>query len=124
MDEQTREAHQQAFENGLATLPEAVAEKARKDFPGSADCYRMKDDPGHYFLIAFVPPYSFPEFDSPHSDQLTAIVLHGTDSFSPGDVAVYVPLSQLVICDCGKWEMPEGIEITDYELEMPPGAWN
>jgi hypothetical protein len=44
MDEQTREAHRQIFEKSLATLPAPVAEKA--EFPGSADCYRLKDDPG------------------------------------------------------------------------------
>jgi hypothetical protein len=51
MDEQTREAHRRIFEKFLATFPAPVAEKARAEFPGSTDCYRLKDDPGHYFLI-------------------------------------------------------------------------
>lgn len=62
MDEQTREAHRQIFEKSVAAFPAPIAEKARAEFPGSADCYRLKDDPGHYFLIAFAPPGSFPEY--------------------------------------------------------------
>jgi hypothetical protein len=46
MDEETRVAHRQIFEKSLATFPAPIAEKARVEFPGSADCYRLKDDPG------------------------------------------------------------------------------
>ena len=70
MDEQTREAHRRNFEKSLATFPAPIAGKARAEFPGSADCYRLKDDPGHYFLIAFAPPGSFPEYVTPYDDAL------------------------------------------------------
>lgn len=115
MDEQTREAHRRIFEKSLATFPAPVAEKARAEFPGSADCYRLKDDPGHYFLIAFAPPGSFPEYVTPYDDLLTAVVMHGTDSTLPGEIVLKVPFTQLVICDCGEWELPEGITFEDYE---------
>ena len=32
-------------------------------------------------------------------------MMHGTDSTLPGDIVVKVPFTQLVICDCGKWEL-------------------
>jgi hypothetical protein len=124
VDEQTREAHRRVFEKSLASFPHQVAEQARAEFPGSADCYRLKDDPGHYFLIAFAPPGSFPEYVTPYSDSLTAVLLHGTDSASPGDILVKVPFTQLVICDCGEWEMPEGITIEDYGIDMAKATWN
>ena len=59
MDEQTREAHRRIFEKSLATFPAPVAERARAEFPGSADCYRLKDDPGHYFLLRLLRPTAF-----------------------------------------------------------------
>lgn len=117
MDEQTREAHRRIFEKSLATFPAPVAEKARAEFPGSADCCRLKDDPGHYFLIAFAPPGSFPEYVTPYDDSLTGVVMHGTDSTLPGEIVVKVPFTQLIICDCGKWELPEGITFEDYEID-------
>src|SRR5215218_6480337 len=73
MDEQTREAHRRIFEKSLGAFPAPIAEKARAEFPGSADCYRLKDDPGHYFLIAFVLPGSFPEYVTPCDDSFTAV---------------------------------------------------
>ena len=124
MDEQTRDAHRRAFEKSLATFQAPVAEKARAEFPGSADCYRLKHDAGHYFLIAFAPPGSFPEYITPYDDSLTAVVMHGTDSTFPGDIVVKVPFTQLVICDCGEWELPEGITIEDYEVDIPKSISN
>lgn len=124
MDEETRKAHRTVFEKSLATFPAPIAEKALTEFPGSGDCYRLKDDPGHYFLIAFAPPGSFPEYVTPYYDSLTAVMMHGTDSTFPGDIVVKVPFTQLVICDCGKWELAEGITIEDYEIEIPKGTWN
>jgi hypothetical protein len=124
MDEQTREAHRRIFEKSLAAFPEPVAEQARAEFPGSADCYRLKDDPGHYFLIAFAPPGSFPEHVTAYDESLTAVLLHGTDSTSPGDILVKIPFTQLVICDCGEWEMPEGVEIIDCGVDTAKAKWN
>ena len=95
MDEQTREAHRRIFEKSLTAFPAPVADKARAEFPGSADCYRLKDDPGHYFLIAFAPPGSFPEYVTPYDDSLTAVVMHGTDSTSPGEIVVKVPFQHI-----------------------------
>ena len=124
MDEQTREAHRRIFEKSLAAFPEPVAEQARTEFPGSADCYRLKDDPGHYFLIAFTPPGSFPEHVTAYDESLTAVLLHGTDSTSPGEILAKIPFTQLVICDCGEWEMPEGIEVVDYDVDTAKAQWN
>jgi hypothetical protein len=84
----------------------------------------MQDDPGQYFLIAFAPPGSFPEYVAPYDDSLTAVMMRGTDSTLPGDIVVKVPFTQLLICDCGEWELPEGITIEDYEIEIPNGTWN
>lgn len=115
---------QQIFEAFLTGISKPLADEARAAFPGSADCYRLKDDPGHYCLIAFAPPDSFPEFASPYDDSVTAVLIEGADSTSPGQIFVNVPLTQLVICNCGDWELPEGIDITDYEIEIPKGTWN
>jgi hypothetical protein len=52
------------------------------------------------------------------------VLIEGADSTLPGQVIVYVPLTQLVICNCGEWELPEGIEITDYEIEIPKDTWH
>jgi hypothetical protein len=124
MDEQTREAHRRIFEKSLAAFSEPVAEQARMEFPGSADCYCLKDEPGHYFLIAFAPPGSFPEHVTAYDESLTAVLLHGTDSTSPGDILAKIPFTQLVICDCGEWEMPEGIEVIDYDVDTAKAKWN
>lgn len=124
MDEQTREAHRRIFEKSLAAFPAPIAEQARAEFPGSADCYRLKDDPGHYFLIAFAPPGSFPEHVTAYDQSLTAVLLHGVDSTSPGDILVKIPFTQLVICDCGEWEMPEGVEIIDCGVDTAKSKWN
>jgi hypothetical protein len=115
---------EQMFEGLLAKVSRPLADQARAEFPGSADCYRMKDDLGHYFLIGFAPPRSFPEFASPYDDPVTAVLIEGADSISPGQIFVNVPLTQLVVCDCGEWQLPEGMEITDYEIEIPKGTWN
>jgi hypothetical protein len=37
---------------------------------------------------------------------------------------VKIPFTQLVICDCGEWEMPEGIEIIDYGIDTAIAKWN
>ena len=115
MDEQTRKDHWQIFEKSLAAFSESVAAKARAEFPGSADCYRLKDDSGHYFLIAFFPP---------EGEELTAVMLHGTDSTLPGELVYKVPFTQLVMCDCGEWEMPEGVEIHDYGIDTLKAGCN
>jgi hypothetical protein len=39
-------------------------------------------------------------------------------------IVVKVPFTQLVICDCSEWELPEGITFEDYEVELPKGTWN
>ena len=44
------------FEVYIQSLPGPVAEKASLEFPGPADCYRIKDDPGHYMLVGFEEP--------------------------------------------------------------------
>lgn len=119
MDEQTRKGHRRIFEKSLAAFPELVAAKARAEFPGSADCYRLKDDLGHYFLIAFVPPEG-----EELTAQVTAVMLHGTDSTLPGELVYKVPFTQLVMCDCGEWEMPEGVEIHDYGIDTSKAGWN
>src|SRR5215216_3983492 len=124
MDEQTREAHRRILEKSLAAFPAPIADKARAEFPGSADCYRLKADPGHYFLIAFAPPGSFPEYATPYDDSLTAVVIRGTDSTLPAEIVVKVPFTQLVICDCGEWELPEGITFEDYEIDPTKATWN
>lgn len=85
---------EQMFEEVLAGVSKPLADEARAAFPGSADCYRLKDDSGHYFLIGFAPPHSFPEFVSPYDDVVTAVLIEGADSTSPGQVLVNVPLTQ------------------------------
>jgi hypothetical protein len=115
---------EQMFEDFLAGVSKPLADEARAAFPGSADCHRLKDDPSHYFLIGLAPPRSFPQFASPYDASVTAVLIEGADSTSPGEIVVNVPLTQLVICNCGEWELPEGIEITDYEIEIPKGTWN
>jgi hypothetical protein len=37
----------QMFEDLLAGISKPLADEAREAFPGSADCYRPKDDSGH-----------------------------------------------------------------------------
>jgi hypothetical protein len=50
--------------------------------------------------------------------------MHGTDSTLPGEIIVKVPFTQLIICDCGKWELPEGITFEDYEIDPTRATWN
>ena len=39
-------------------------------------------------------------------------------------IVVKVPFTQLVICDCGEWELPEGITFEDYEIDPTKATWN
>jgi hypothetical protein len=48
--------------------------------------------------------------------------MHGTDSTLPVEIVVKVPFTQLVICDCGEWELPE--EITFEEIDLTKATWN
>jgi hypothetical protein len=65
------------FEVYVQSLPVRVAEKARSEFPGAADCYRIKDDQGHYMLVGFEEP----ELDIDQG--VAAIMVHGKDSTMP-----------------------------------------
>jgi len=73
--------------------------------------------PGHYFLIEFAQPGSFPEHATPSDDSLSAVVMQGTYSTLLGEIIIKVPFAQLVVCDCGEWELPEGITFEDYEMD-------
>jgi hypothetical protein len=122
MDEKMNE---QLFEACLAELPEQIAVLARAEFPGFADCYRIINDPGHYCLVGFGQPDSFPEFPAtPQDEAIMAVLMHGKDSTSPGDILIKVRFTELVICNCATWELADGITIDDYEIEIPKGTWN
>ena len=122
MDEKTNERFLEAC---LADLPQQTVVKARAEFPGFASCYRVINDPGHYSLVGFGDPDSFPEFPAtPEDDPIMAVLMHGKDSAWPGDILIKVRFSELVICNCGTWELADGISIDDYEFEIPKGTWN
>jgi len=98
------------FEVYIQSLPGPVAEKASLEFPGPADCYRIKDDPGHYMLVGFEEP----ELDIDQG--VTAIMVHGRDSNIPGEILHKVPFTRLVICNCGVWE------VTRFDLHDSNGS--
>jgi hypothetical protein len=99
MIEGLKETMRRVFEVFLLSLPEAIAERARFEFPGHADCYRIKDGLGHYKLVAFEEP----ELDLDRG--VTAIMMHGKDSTMPGEIVHKVPFTYLIICNCGFWEV-------------------
>jgi hypothetical protein len=98
MIEGMKETMARVFEVYVQAQPAPFAERARAEFPGPADCYRIKDDDGHYMLVGFEEP-------EPDTDRgVTAIMVHGKDSTLPGEIVHKVPFTALVICDCGVWE--------------------
>lgn len=99
MIEGMRETMARVFDVYVQSLPGPIADKALAEFPGPADCYRIKDHPGHYILAGFEEPE--PDINR----GVTAILVHGKDSTIPGEIVHKVPFTDLVICNCGVWEV-------------------
>ena len=73
-------------------------------------CYRDKDNDGHYILT---------NTDISYEGTITVCILHGRDSYLPGVLVFGVPPTELVRCDCGKWEPPTEHQIAERKLEQP-----
>jgi hypothetical protein len=109
---------QQMFEDFLSGVSQSLEEEARAEFPGAANCYRVLNDFGHYCLVGFAAPGAFPDFPTLENEGVTAVLFHGIDSTAPGDLLVKVPLCELVICDCGDWQPPEGMKVEDQVIQI------
>jgi hypothetical protein len=79
------------FEAWLGERPQ-IADLVRAVPPWH--CYRMPSTPlGHYRVYSY-------------SEDGTCTVSHGADSFMPGLSVFGIRPSDLIVCDCGKWEHP------------------
>lgn len=100
----TKQEREQVFEAWLETLPEPIAARVREQFPGVADCYRMRGSGrGHYWIHSICN----------ERNGIRAFVVHGKDSYLPGQL-VEIALMDLEICDCGKYEPPEYMKIVIF----------
>lgn len=101
------------YREWIATLSERMQAAIATEFCGPARCYRSKSNRGHYDLHSFVEP------EDPNAP-LTCTIIHGKDSYLPGVAAFGIPLTDLVICDCGNWEppTPEQIEATGMNIAV------
>ena len=73
-------------------------------------CYRLKDYDGHYILT---------NTDISHDGKITVRILPSRDSYLPGVLVFGVLPTELVRCDCGKWEPPTEDQIAERKLERP-----
>ena len=92
----------------LAKLPAHIAAVVSEQFPGIADCYKLKNT-GDSMHCAMWGIDSFVMEDLEIGIPVTCSILLGADAVLPGLTVVHIPLTQLAVCECGKWEMPEAV---------------
>ncbi len=61
-------------------------------------CYRMRDNDGHYRISGL---------SGDVYGRITAEIVHGRDSYFPGVLVFGINPADLIVCGCGKWELPE-----------------
>jgi hypothetical protein len=94
------------WDDWVAALPEAVREVALR-FPMTS-CVRMRDNHGHYRVIAYANPKHTPEMliaGLPPGPVLMTLA-HGRDSYLPGLGVFGITADELELCGCGKWQPP------------------
>jgi len=74
----------------------AVIRAAATAYPPNV-CYRAKSNAGHYVIMGYAEPVG--------DGEVTVRLLHGKDSYGAGHQVFGVYVSDLVPCDCGKWDM-------------------
>lgn len=97
---------QKVLDAWFAKLPEHIAKVVSEQFPGMADCYKLKNT-GDSMHCAMWGIDSFVIEDLEIGIPITCSILLAADAVLPGLTVVHIPLTQLAICECGKWEMPE-----------------
>ena len=100
----SKEDRTTSFEQWLETLPKSIADEARSLFPGIADCYRIRGNPGHFFIYK-LSLYS--------DDIIRCIIVHRKDSYAPG-IARLVLMTDLDKCDCGTFERPKHVLLVAF----------
>lgn len=75
----------------------------------SDTCYRMADNDGHYRISGL---------SGDVYGRITAEIVHGRDSYFPGVLVFGVDPSELVPCNCGKWEPPTKAQLEQTRKEM------
>lgn len=69
-------------------------------------CYRSMENPHYHYAIA---SYDHDQ----ETGGITLLLVHGSDSTLPGVKTFGQAWSQLLPCNCGKWEMPTPEQIQE-----------
>jgi hypothetical protein len=104
----SKEDRETNFENWLETLPKSVAGETRSLFPGIADWYRIKGEPGHFFMYKL----------SLYSDEIVrCVVVHGKDSYAPYQSSSQRP--QRVVAELSNLWMDSTSDLASVKLWAP-----
>lgn len=90
------------FEAWIEGRPAAIQSLALQ-CPGTT-CYQMTDNKGHYAIIGYG-----------HNGTLK--IVHGRDSYWPGQGVFGVKPEQMVRCGCGLWQPPTKEQMAERKSE-------
>ena len=72
-------------------------------------CYLLRDNDGHYRISGL---------SGDAKGNVTAEIVHSRDSYFPGVLVFGIDPADLIVCGCGKWELPEKDQETQSVLTI------